>query len=114
PGALVIASGDLDITDALVIDGNGSTIDAGGIDRALDIEGAIAVTINNLTVKGGVASGFLSPGGGVYIKSGTVVFNDSSILSNSTAIENGARDDGGGIAVVGTFTAATGVATVAS
>ena len=34
PGALVAGSGDLDITDALTIDGNGSTVDAAGLDLA--------------------------------------------------------------------------------
>jgi CSLREA domain-containing protein len=67
PGTIVPGSGDLDIIDSLTIEGNGSTIDAAGLDRVFDIEGVITVTINNLTIKGGVASGFLSLGGGLYI-----------------------------------------------
>jgi CSLREA domain-containing protein len=113
-GALTPGTGDLDITDALTIDGNGSTIDAGLLDRVLDIQGSFVVTINNLTIKNGLASGFLSLGGGVNIRNATVVMNNCIVIANGTAIETGARDDGGGIAVAGSFNAVAGVATVAS
>ena len=114
PGALVAASGDLDITDGLTIDGNGSVVNAQGIDRVFDIEGAFTVVINNLTIKRGVASGFLSLGGGLYIKLASVVLNNSKVTGNSTLIESGARDDGGGIAVIGAFEPANGTLTLAS
>ena len=39
--------------------------------------------------------------------------NNSVVQGNSTAIESAARDDGGGIASVGSFNAGTGVATLA-
>ena len=39
-GAIVPGSGDLDVTDALTIDGNGSSIDAALLDRVLDIQGS--------------------------------------------------------------------------
>jgi CSLREA domain-containing protein len=113
-GALTSGTGDLDITEALTIDGNGSTIDAALLDRVLDIQGSFLVTINNLTIKNGLASGFLSFGGGVNIRNATVVMNNCIVSANSTAIETGARDDGGGIAVVGSYNALTGVATLAS
>ena len=76
--------------------------------------GNFTVTINNLTITNGLASGFLSLGGGLNIRGATVVLNSCTVTGNSTAIENGARDDGGGIAVVGSFNAATGIATLAS
>ena len=57
-GAIVPGTGDLDVTDGLTIDGNGSSIDAGLLDRVLDIQGIFTVTINNLTIKNGLASGF--------------------------------------------------------
>jgi len=76
--------------------------------------GSQDVTINNLTIIDGVASGFLSLGGGLSIRGAAVVLNNCIVSSNSTAIETGARDDGGGISVVGSFNAATGVATLAA
>jgi CSLREA domain-containing protein len=118
PGAIVPGTGDLDITDSLIIEGNGSTIDAGGLDRVLHIEGGAGVTINNLTVRGGSAAGFLSLGGGIYVHSApsapsALVLNNCVVTGNSTAIESGARDDGGGIAVVGSYNPATGATTQA-
>lgn len=50
------ATGDLDITDGLTINGQGAGItivDADGIDRSIHIIGAITVEINDLTVTGG-------------------------------------------------------------
>jgi hypothetical protein len=114
PGAVAAGSGDLDVTDALTIDGNGSTIDAALLDRVFDIQGSFLVTINSLTIKNGLASGFLSIGGGLSIRGSTVVLNNSIVTGNSTAIETGARDAGGGIAVVGAFSAPGGIATLAS
>ena len=87
-GVLAPGSGDLDILDALTIDGNGSTVSAGGIDRVFEIRGAFSVTINNLTMTGGVATGSLSLGGGLFIGAGsTVVLNGSTVSGNSTAAE---------------------------
>ena len=113
-GAIVPGSGDLDVTDALTIAGNGSSIDAALLDRVLDIQGSFTVTINNLTIKNGFASGFLSLGGGLNIRGATVVLNNCVITGNSTAVESGARDGGGGIAVVGSYSTPGGLATLAS
>lgn len=113
PGPLVPGSGDLDITDALTIEGNGSTVNANSIDRAFSIQGNFAVTINNLTITGGLAQGFLSLGGGIAIRGATVALNNCSVSGNSTATEGGRRDDGGGIAVVGSFDAPSGATTLA-
>jgi CSLREA domain-containing protein len=114
-GALVAGSGDLDIIDALTIDGNGSTIDAQGLDRVFDIQGSFLVTINDLTIRGGSASGFLSLGGGLNIRGATVVLNNCIVTANSTALDGiGVRDDGGGIAVVGSYDAVAGGARLAA
>ncbi|MDZ7733127.1 MAG: hypothetical protein U5R31_08420 [Acidimicrobiia bacterium] len=43
------ATGDLDITDDLTLDGNGATVDADGIDRVLELHG-VEATITRLTV----------------------------------------------------------------
>ncbi len=112
-GALVGGSGDLDVTDALTIEGNGSTVDAAGIDRVFDIAGNFTVTINNLTIKNGLSSGFLSTGGGLNIRGASVVLNGCAVKGNSTALDSGTRDDGGGIAVFGSYDAASATATLA-
>ena len=115
PAVQAPAAGDLDITDALTIDGNGSTVDAGGLDRVFDIRGPFAVSVSNLTITNGNAAGFLSLGGGLYIGSGaSVTLQASAITASRTAVEGGVRDNGGGIAVVGMFNAATGVTTRSS
>ncbi len=91
-GAMTPGSGDLDITDALTIDGHGSTIDANGIDRVLDIQGSFLVTLNDLIIRGGSAAGTLSFGGGIRIRSANVVLNDCTVaLNNSTADAGSAR-----------------------
>jgi len=113
PGALAPGSGDLDITDSLILVGNGSTIDGAGLDRVLDIEGAIVVTIDQVTIRGGISTGFLAMGGGVFIRNATVTFTNSTILGNNAGATTASAIDGGGIAAVGTFNAATGAVTPA-
>jgi CSLREA domain-containing protein len=109
-----LALGRLTVTDALILDGHGSAIDGAGTDRVFDVLGQFAVTINSLTIRGGLANGFLSLGGGLNIRGATVVLNSSIVTGNSTALESNARDDGGGIAVVGSYNAATATTTLAS
>lgn len=104
-GTLVQGAGDLDVTAALTIEGNGSTIDANGIDRVLDIQGNFTVVLNSVNLTGGVASGFLSSGGGIRVRNSSLILNTSSVKSSATALEAGIRDDGGGIAVIGTYIA---------
>jgi hypothetical protein len=110
PAALTEASGDLDIRDSLTINGNGSTVTAVGltganVDRVFHIAGAsVVVTINSLTIKGGKPSGFLSLGAGLYVRDASVTLNNCTVTENTTAADATA-DDGGGIAVVGTFVA---------
>jgi CSLREA domain-containing protein len=113
-GVTVPGSGDLDVLDALTIDGNGSTIDAAGLDRVLLIQGAFLVTMNNLTVKGGSVTGSLSPGAGISVRGATLVLNNCVVTANSTATSASGRANGGGIAVVGSWNAALGAATLAS
>src|SRR5438093_286705 len=80
-----LSLGALGVTDALTIDGHGSTIDGQGFSRVLDIQGGLAVTINNLTITGGIASGFLSFGGGLNIAGGgaAVIMNNSTVSGNT-------------------------------
>src|SRR3954469_18417991 len=67
-GTTVPAIGDLDITGSLTIDGNLSVINGNNLDRVLDISGPIAVSLNNVTIRGGLAQGFLSFGGGILVR----------------------------------------------
>jgi CSLREA domain-containing protein len=113
-GVIASGAGDLDITGPLTIEGNGSTVNGAAIDRVFDIQGSFAVTINSLTITGGVARGFLSLGGGINIRGAAVVLNNTIVTGNNTAAELVERDPGGGVAVVGSFNGATGVATLAS
>ena len=79
-----------------------------------EFEPGFTVTINTLTIRGGVARGFLSLGGGINIRGAAVVLNNSVVTGNLTAVESGERDAGGGIAVIGSFNAATGTTALAS
>lgn len=112
-GSRVPESGDLDITDALTIAGAASTIDAAGLDRVLDIEGLFDVNLVNVKIRGGMAAGLLSLGGGIRIRGATVTMNLCTVSENSAALEGGRRDDGGGIAIIGSWEAATMTASLA-
>jgi CSLREA domain-containing protein len=109
-----LSLGRLSITGPMTIDGNGSTVDGSGLDRVFDVSGAFTLTVNNLTITNGLASGFLSLGGGLSIHGANVVLNACTVIGNSTASEAGSRDDGGGIAVIGSYNAATGITSLAS
>lgn len=132
----VAATGDLDITGALTIEGNGSSISGGGIDRVLDIQW-VPVTINNLTISGGSATGFLGAGGGIAVYgnwdpasatpalasltlnnsvvSGNTAANGAGIvcvlcaltITGSAVVSNNASATGGGIEMVGNASALT-------
>jgi hypothetical protein len=81
------ASGDLDITKDLTIQGAGAVatvIDGGGIDRVLHILVGTTVTISGVTITGGrivTATGLT--GGGVS-NSGTLTVTGSAISGNSS------------------------------
>ncbi len=97
------ATGDLDITDGIIINGNaaGATIiDANSIDRVFEIFGASA-TFTNLTVTGGNVTG---SGAGISIDP-----TGSLTLSNSTVSGNTTTADGGGIHTSGTAANLTNV-----
>src|SRR5262245_12962398 len=112
-GLIVEGSGDLDITGELTIDGHGSIIDGGGIDRVLDIQTNLPVTLNDPTIQNGSAAGTLSLGGGIRILLGaTVVLNNCTVTGNKSTVDPGSEDPGGGIAVIGSYDAGTGLATL--
>ena len=73
--------GDVGEGDELtIIADNGSvTIDAGGQNRVLQVDGAGSLVLQGLTITGGVAS---AEGGGIYLESGTLTLNQDAITGN--------------------------------
>jgi CSLREA domain-containing protein len=83
------ATGDLDITDSVTINGAGAgttTIQAGtdatnGIDRVLQVLSGPTVSISDVTIANGKCSG--SDGGGIY-NAGTLAMTNSTFSGNRT------------------------------
>lgn len=88
--------GDLDVLDALVIAGGGAettVLDAGGIDRALEVLGA-EVTVSGLTVRGGITT---LDGGGIRT-TGKLTLREVVVAGSSGMAGGGIAVDGvGGI-----------------
>lgn len=98
-GEEAAATGDLDITEALTINGasvNATSINGNGLDRVLHVRSGVNVTIADLTITGGAAGADF--GGGLYNESGTLTLNRVT-LSNNTA------NSGGGLANFGASSA---------
>ena len=105
------AYGDFDIRRDLVIQGNGSTIDANDLGRVFEITGGVDVTFRDVTIRDGrtafAADDTRFEGGGIRADNagGRVRFFDSRIVSNEVvgSTSNGVGNDvrGGGIFVAG-------------
>lgn len=85
------ATGDLDATSTITIQGRGSTVDAAGLDRAFDALAA-SLTVDGLTVVAGAPPETQSGGG--YRSTGTLVISNSLINGNTVF---GAGASGGGV-----------------
>ena len=112
------ATGDLDITDSLTINGAGAgtTIiragtlgypdpSANGIDRVFDVydvSSAIIVSISNVTIANGKCSSCTMGGGGISNNESLTVTN--STFSGNSASGNSGNNWGGGIYTSGTLT----------
>ncbi|HEY5640454.1 MAG TPA: CSLREA domain-containing protein, partial [Dehalococcoidia bacterium] len=96
------ATGDLDITDDVTLQGAGAastTVDAAGLDRVFDVMGVVTVDIGGLTVTGGLTDPSTSRnGGGIQNSDATLTLNGLIITGNATGNFNGAS--GGGLANV--------------
>lgn len=95
------ATGDLDITDGsgLVIRGNGAIIEViGGVDRVFDVQASGALTLLDVTVKGGDISG---DGGGTR-NSGGILTIERSLLTENSATSGGALATSGTTTLVNT------------
>lgn len=85
------AVGDLDITQPLILIGNGAgntIINGAGIDRVFQIQPGVQVIMNGVTVQGGNTTGH---GGGILNNGGNLTLNFSVIRNNNAS-------SGGGIA----------------
>jgi len=98
-GENAAATGDLDITGNLVLNGFGAQttiIDAAGIDRAFEVHPGATVTIHAVTVRGGNPGAGVSGGG--ILNRGTLTLSDSIVTANTGG------NFGGGIHNLGTMT----------
>ena len=118
-----INSGDLNVTESLVIRGAGAgqtIIDADGIDRVVQVVPGVSLRLEDLTVTGGVSpagaasigygGGSGAPGGGIYNNGGSLTlvrcvvrgnFAGSGGAGGTGSDSGGAGGPGGGIASVG-------------
>ena len=86
-------TGDLDITQSLIIEGNGATLDGGALDRVFHIIGAgTVVTIRNLMIRNGHG---VQGGGGILVDGGTLNLENVTISGCVASAE-----DGGAIKVI--------------
>jgi len=92
------ATGDLDVTGELTINGTGTNppvIGGGGIDRVFDVLGTATVTLSRLTIQNGNPGGANATGGGIR-NAGNLTLLNLAVRNNT--VQNG---DGGGIANLG-------------
>ncbi len=78
------ATGDLDITANLTINGAGAgstVIDGGGVDRVMELHNSPTVTLAGVTISGGSLA---NHGGGLYFWNGTLNVEDSTFSGNAS------------------------------
>lgn len=99
------AAGDLNIDDDLAIIGvsGSAVIQAGekfgtGIDRVLQIDKAVSVELNGVTIRHGVRAS--APGGGI-LNSGALTMVNSSVVGNLALNGGGIYNDGGSLEISG-------------
>jgi hypothetical protein len=85
-------AGDLDVTDSLAILGQGSTLDAALLDRALEVRGNASFSATNLTVTRGRAQTANGGAGGIHVAGGSVGLVDVAFTDNR-------GDAGGGLGI---------------
>jgi CSLREA domain-containing protein len=82
------ATGDLDVTSPLTVQGSGAVIDGAGLDRVFDVR-ATTLVLEGVTVTGGSISGSLASGGGVRVVEGALTVRDSSVVANTATYGGG-------------------------
>lgn len=115
------ATGDLDITSDLTINGNSAAttiIDAQDIDRVIDLivpaSATINVTLNNLTIQNGtnVGTSTESSGGGIAMRSIATSLGSVNFTLNSSIVQNNINNTVGSGGGLGLSRSATGAAPV--
>jgi CSLREA domain-containing protein len=103
-GEQAAATGDLDITDELTINGAGSAttiIDANALDRAFHIRNGVS-TINAIAVVNGLGNESWG-GGGIRVDTGSTLNLNQARVANNQSPGSGGAADGGGISNGGTL-----------
>lgn len=99
------ATGDLDSTGVLTIHGGGATLNAGGLDRAIEQFSGL-LSIDHLTITGGTTAGDhiagQGDGGGAILDWSDLSLTDCTIEGNHAVRFQYGR--GGGVAVLGSLT----------
>jgi len=98
PGEDAAATGDLDVTENLILRGAGAdvtTIDAAGLDRVLHVHPGVTLTVRDVSVTGGTADS----GGGILVEPGAAL-----TVARAGIYDNQATGSGGGIGNLGTLT----------
>jgi Ca2+-binding RTX toxin-like protein len=106
-GEEIAATGDLDITDDLIIEGAGANltiINANSLDRVFHVRPGGKLTLKNVTITGGLVSGVWQVGGGVY-NEGILNLIDCKLVGNTAY-------HGGGLATVSQSAVVTAAANV--
>jgi uncharacterized repeat protein (TIGR01451 family)/CSLREA domain-containing protein len=88
------ATGDLDITGPLTIDGSHATVDAAGIDRVFEVFVGADTTFKSLTITGGSSAG---DGGGIEVVGQSGPTSSPVVLDQVMLVGNHADEYGGGI-----------------
>ncbi len=94
------ATGDLDVTSRITVDGNGATVDAAGTDRVFDVLAGASLTLTDTTLTGGSAQGEGMPASGGGVRNAGELVVDRSTLTANTAVRAGGAIE----AVVGSTT----------
>ncbi|MDP5183437.1 right-handed parallel beta-helix repeat-containing protein [Blastococcus sp. BMG 814] len=83
------AAGDLDVSSAVTIEGNGATVDARGEHRVFDVLAGGWLKLNHLTVTGGAALGEGLPASGGGVRNAGVLEVERSTITGNTATRAG-------------------------
>jgi VCBS repeat-containing protein len=88
-------NGDYNITQSLIIEGDGTTFDAAQLDRVFHVSGPFTVvTLRNLWIRNGRG---VEGGGGILVDDGATLNLENVTISGC----NASAEDGGGIKVMG-------------
>ena len=109
------ATGDLDITGSLTINGGGApstVIDGGAIDRVFECRIGSTAQFNGVTMRNGnPGTGLGDAGGGFLNFAGTVTLNTCIVTANSAGVGGGISNESGTITLNGTTVSANSAGT---